>query len=108
IDSVLPRRIPSVRRDALRTQRNWVEIRRDLHASSSSPFSGQLRLARMGSHLHVIHVEIHQMAPAIGNVASSGAASIHPAAIAERPVDLGVDATLPDSGICDAREIGLA
>src|SRR5437879_13656615 len=48
------------------------------------------------------------MAPAIRYVTSAGAQSLHPAAVAERPVNFGIDTSLPYSRVRDAREIGLS
>src|SRR3954469_25051643 len=47
------------------------------------------------------------MTPAVRHVALAPAKSIQPSAIAERAIDLGVDAPLADARIRDARKIGL-
>src|SRR5437016_677410 len=75
---------------------------------ASSPFSRQLHLARIRSYLNVVHAEVHEMAPAIGHVASAGAQRLHPAAIRERSVNFGVDTALPNTGVRDAGEICLS
>ena len=100
--------IPSVRRNAVGSRRNGAKVGGDIHSSVHCPSSRQPHLARIRSHLNVVHAEIHEMAPAIGNVASAGAQRLHPTAVTERAVNLGVDTTLPDAGVCDAREICLS
>src|ERR1700694_1241381 len=100
--------IPSVRRDAIGSRRDGVEVSRDLHSSVHYPSFRQPHLARIRSHLNVVYAEVHQMAPAIGHVASAGAQRLYPAAVSERPVNLGIDTPLPDAGVGDAREICLS
>src|ERR1700674_3477846 len=100
--------IPSVRRDAVRSRRGGAEVSRDLHSSVHCPPSRQPHLARIRSHLNVVYAEVHQMAPAIGHVASARAQRLYPVAVTERAVNLGIDAPLPDAGVGDAREIWLS
>src|SRR6266436_7869054 len=107
VESVPPEVVPSVRREALGSRRNGTEVSRDLHSSVHRPSSRQPNLARIRSHVNIVHAEVHQMAPAIGHVASAGAQRLYPAAVTERPVNLGVDTTLTDARVCDAREICL-
>ncbi len=108
VESSPPEVISSVRRYAVASGRNGAEVSRHLHSSVHCPSSYQPHLARIRSHLNVVHAEVHQMAPAIGHVASAGAQRLYPAAVTERPVNLGVYTTLPDAGVCDAREICLS
>src|SRR5439155_17178681 len=108
VESVPPEVIPSVRRDALGSRGNGTEVSRDLHSSVHRPCSRQPNLAGIRSHVNIVHAEVHQMAPAIGHVASAGAQRLYPAAVTERPVNLRIDTPLPDAGVCDAREICLS
>src|SRR5205814_7391069 len=103
VESVSPEVIPSVRRDALGSRRNGTEVSRNLHSSVHRPCFRESHLARIRSHLNIVHAEVHQMAPAIGHVASAGLQRLYPAAVTERPVHLGIDTPLPDAGVWDAR-----
>ena len=108
VEGVRPGLRSSVRAYAVCVRHNRAEVSRNLHSSMHPRSSRQPELTCIRSDFRVVHAEIHQMAPAIGHIASSGAKSLHPAAVAERPIYLGVDATLPDSCVGDAREIGFA